>query len=94
MKRVLAVAALVAGFALQATPVLAAESVTIREVDTQAFPEVRLSVQVSGDAKTTDFTLRENGQALKDLRVVPLKETSKPVGTVLDLATSGSMNAR
>lgn len=94
MKRFLAVAALVAGFALQTTPVLAAESVTIREVDTQAFPEVRLSVQVSGDAKTTDFTLRENGQALKDLRVVPLKETSKPVGTVLVIDTSGSMKSR
>ncbi len=94
MKRFLVGAALVVGLALQATPVLAAENVTIREVDTQAFPEVRLSVQVSGDAKTTDFSLRENGKTVKSLRVVPLKETSKPVGTVLVMDTSGSMKSR
>lgn len=93
MKRFLLAAALTAGLALQATPVHAAESVTIREVNTQGFPQVSLFVQVSGEAKTTDFALRENGQTIKDLRVVPLKETSKPIGTVLVIDTSGSMKA-
>lgn len=82
---------------LAAAPALAAGGVTIRSVDTRSFPEVRLSVQVSGETpKVSDFHVRENGELLPDSRVEvrPLKQTASPVGTVLVIDTSGSMKAK
>ncbi len=68
----------------------------VRNVDTTAFPDVRLEVFVSGDApRLTDFHLRENGAVVPDgsLSVRPLKQTARPVGTVLLIDTSGSMQS-
>lgn len=68
----------------------------VRNVDTTAFPEVRLEVFVSGNApRLTDFHLRENGAVVPDgsLSVKPLKQTGRPVGTVLVIDTSGSMQS-
>ena len=94
--RLAAAALLVAGLALAASPAFA-DGVTVRSVDTTAFPRVRLSVLVNGATpKTTDFHLRENGVAVPDsaVEVRPLQQTSNPVGTVLVIDTSGSMRSR
>jgi tight adherence protein B len=95
--RFAAAAVLLAFLALPGTPAGAAEGVTVRNVDTREYPTVRLEVLVSGEApKTTDFHLRENGKSVIDssIQVRPLKQTAKPVGTVLVMDTSGSMRTR
>jgi tight adherence protein B len=92
-----AAAALAAVLALPAVPASAAGAITVRNVDTTAYPTVRLEVLVNGEApRTTDFNLRENGQVIAGakLQVRPLKQTSKPVGTVLVIDTSGSMRTQ
>jgi tight adherence protein B len=95
--RRLALALFVAGIvALAATPAWA-DDVKVRNVDTQQFPKVSIDVLVSGAAaKTTDFHLRENGVVVPDsgVQVRPLRQTDKPVGTVLVIDTSGSMKSR
>ncbi|HEV7863160.1 MAG TPA: type II secretion system F family protein [Acidimicrobiia bacterium] len=69
----------------------------VRNVDTSAYPDVRLEVYVAGDApRLTDFHLRENGTVVPDgnLSVKPLRQTARPVGTVLVIDTSGSMRTK
>ena len=66
----------------------------IRNIDTTAFPTVRLEVRIPGAAPDLRaFHLRENGVAVPDgnLTVQPLRQTSRPIGTVLVIDTSGSM---
>jgi len=97
MKRaLLALAAAVA--VVLALPVAAwADESSIRNVDTTAFPTVRLEVRVSGAAPDLSaFHLRENGQLVPDggLTVRPLRQTARPIGTVLVIDTSGSMASR
>ncbi|HYH50332.1 MAG TPA: type II secretion system F family protein [Acidimicrobiia bacterium] len=63
-------------------------------MDTTEFPTVRLEVRLSGPAPGLDeFHLRENGVLLPDanLAVQALRQTNRPVGTVLVIDTSGSM---
>lgn len=75
----------------------ATKAPVVRNVDTSRYPEVRLEMSVSGDAPAlTDFHLRENGAVVTEanLTVKPLAQTSRPVGTVLVIDTSGSMNTR
>ena len=70
---------------------------TIRNVDTTAFPLVKLEVRLSGSTPDLgSFHLRENGAAVPDgnLTVTPLRQTARPVGTVLVIDTSGSMGSR
>jgi tight adherence protein B len=96
VRRFLLVIAL-AAFAIAATPAWAAGGVTVRNVDTRGYPKVSLEVLVNGAApKTTDFHLRENGAVIPDsaVEVRPLRQTAKPVGTVLVIDTSGSMSSR
>jgi tight adherence protein B len=69
----------------------------IRTVDTTGFPTVRLEVRLSGQAPDLSaFHLRENGTMVPDgaLAVRPLRQTARPVGTVLVIDTSGSMATR
>jgi tight adherence protein B len=69
----------------------------IRNVDTTGFPTVRLEVRLSGQAPDLSaFHLRENGAMVPDgaLSVRPLRQSSRPVGTVLVIDTSGSMATR
>jgi tight adherence protein B len=71
--------------------------VVIRNTDTRDYPTVRLDVLVNGTApKLNDFAIRENGQLVQGgkLEVRPLKQTTKPIGTVLVVDTSGSMKTR
>jgi tight adherence protein B len=69
----------------------------IRTIDTTAFPTVRLEVRVSGAQPDLGaFHLRENGALVPDgdLTVAPLRQTARPIGTVLVIDTSGSMATR
>jgi tight adherence protein B len=84
--------------ALTTGPAGAAEGgVVVRNVDTREYPTVRLDVLVNGaEPKLSDFTVRENNKVVagSNLEVRPLKQTAKPVGTVLVFDTSGSMQPR
>ena len=69
----------------------------VRNIDTSRYPEVRLEVGVAGQAPDLkDFHLRENGTTVDEanLTVRPLAQTSRPVGTVLVIDTSGSMKSK
>ena len=97
MKRaILALGAVTA--VLLGLPVAAwADESAIRNVDTTGFPTVRLEVRLSGQAPDLSaFHLRENGEMVPDgaLSVRPLRQSSRPVGTVLVIDTSGSMATR
>ena len=69
----------------------------VRNVDTRDLPDgaPRGARQRRG-AKPHRLHLRENGKVVPDgnLEVRPLKQTAKPVGTVLVIDTSGSMKSR
>ena len=96
MKR--ALLTLCAAAALLCVPGAAwADESAIRNVDTTGFPTVRLEVRLSGQAPDLSaFRLRENGAIVPDgaLSVRPLRQSSRPVGTVLVIDTSGSMATR
>ena len=80
--------------ALRLAPAGAAEQLTIRKIDTSAFPVVKVSALFTGarpDVK--EVSVRENGKLVADLDVVPLSESTTPVGIVLVIDTSGSMKA-
>jgi tight adherence protein B len=80
-----------------AGPVDPAKAPVVGNVDTSGYPDVRLEVRVAGDAPSpTDFHLRENGAVVPEgsLSVRPLAQTSRPVGTVLVIDTSGSMKSK
>lgn len=71
-----------------------AEGLTIRSVDTTAFPVVKIRAIVTGPTPDlASFHVRENGQLVEGIDVVPLGRTSVPVGIVLVIDTSGSMRA-
>ncbi|HEV3365124.1 MAG TPA: type II secretion system F family protein [Acidimicrobiia bacterium] len=75
----------------------AANVPVVRSVDTTRYPEVRFEVGVPGPAPDLrTFHLRENGKTVEeaDLTVRPLTQTSRPVGTVLVIDTSGSMKSK
>ncbi len=79
---------------LTAPPVHAVEQLTIRKIDTSAFPEVKLSALFTGERPDlAEVTVRENGRLLNDIDVVPLAESTTAVGIVLVIDTSGSMKA-
>ena len=77
-----------------AAPVDAAEQLTIRKIDTSAFPEVKVSALFTGARPDiTEVSVRENGKLVTDLDVKPVSESTTPVGIVLVIDTSGSMRA-
>jgi len=87
---VAAVAAFVIGLAAPAF----ADSLTIRRVDTTAFPKVRIAAQIDGNAPALGaFTLRENGQFVNHFDAIPLAQAKTEVGVVLLIDISGSMRS-
>src|SRR2546423_2976372 len=93
LRRILAVIALaVLATAGTAGPAFA-DSLVIRKVDTTKFPTVVVSALLAGKpANLADVHLRENGQFVNTFDAVPLGKTGAPVGVVLLIDTSGSMN--
>jgi hypothetical protein len=87
----LGLAALPLFTALTTGPAGAAEGgVVVRNVDTREYPTVRLDVLVNGaEPKLSEFTVRENNKVIPgdNLEVRPLKQTAKPIGTVLVVDT-------
>jgi tight adherence protein B len=78
---------------VSAAPAAAETKVAIRQVDTSAFPEVKVVAQVASATPPTlnQFSLREDDKLVSNVQVVPLGETDTPVGVVLVIDTSGSM---
>src|SRR5206468_10038624 len=70
-----------------------ADDLLIKKVDTTKYPEVAVSAQYNGSTPNlADVHLRENGQFINQFSAVPLARTNTPVGVVLVIDTSGSMN--
>lgn len=92
--RAVALALLAAVLVVLGAGPAAADTLTIRSIDTTDFPEVEVSAIVEGEAiDLSRVQVRENNQLLSDFDVVPIGETSLPVGIVLVIDTSGSMNS-
>ena len=94
MRRVLAAVGVATAALLSLPGAARADESGIRNVDTTTFPTVRLEVRLSGPAPNLGaFRLRENGALVPDgnLTVQALRQTNRPVGTVLVIDTSGSM---
>src|SRR4051812_34631535 len=85
--------------ALSALPALAAGlAATVNQVDTSAFPKVRVAVSVADsvgvpitglDAQA--FELKEDDQVISPLRVDSVVESQESVATALVMDVSGSM---
>src|SRR5438132_1550339 len=68
-----------------------ADTLTVRRVDTTAFPKVKIVAMPTKPGTTAaDFTVKEGGKPVKIDGVVPL--TSSPKGVVIAVDTSGSMS--
>ncbi|MDP9442371.1 MAG: VWA domain-containing protein, partial [Actinomycetota bacterium] len=77
-----------------AAPAAAAEQLSIRKVDATDFPVVRLAALFTGPRPdVTGVAVRENGRLVEDVDVIPLGESTTPLGIVLVIDTSGSMAA-
>jgi tight adherence protein B len=94
MRRLLAAFALILAVVVSGAGVAHADELTAKSVDTTKFPQVAISAQLSSQqpADLSKVTLRENGQIVSNFSAVPLGRTNTPVGVVLVIDTSGSMN--
>jgi len=93
MKRLLAVLALILVVVAAGAGPAFADDLVVRSVDTTKFPQVVISAQLNGPpANLADVHLRENGEFINNFSAVPLGRTNTPVGIVLLVDTSGSMN--
>jgi len=82
------------GLAPVAVAGAAENQLTIRKLDTTQFPEVRVSALFTGTRPDlAEVSVRENGRLVPDIDVVPLAESTTPVGIVLVIDTSGSMQS-
>ena len=67
-------------------------SVSIRGVDTEAFPEVTVTVSITGsDVNPDDVQVTENGTSVGDVEATALTDTGQDVDVVLAVDTSDSM---
>ena len=65
----------------------------IREVDTESFPKVEITVAIDGEKEMTsnDVEVTENGKAVEGLKLENLVDAGEDVDVVLVIDTSGSM---
>lgn len=97
MKRGFAALVLAAVLAAWAAPLVAAaqgsNSIVVRNLDLGSFPQVTISAQVVGSSvpQQSEFSVRENGQIISDIEVVPIGQTDTQIGIVLVIDVSGSM---
>ena len=77
-----------------ARPRAASSSATSTPASTRRYASTCWST--AHEPKLSDFTVRENSKVIPggNLEVRPLKQTAKPIGTVLVIDTSGSMKPR
>src|SRR5512133_1544585 len=95
---VLAAVVVAAVLALPA-PAYGVRSMVVQNVDTSAYPLVRLTLVVSPDAvkapgEVPQVTLTENGFDVADLAVSSLADERGPIDVVLVMDASGSMKGR
>ncbi|MBW3557913.1 MAG: type II secretion system F family protein [Actinobacteria bacterium] len=75
-------------------PAGGAEQLSIRKVDASDFPVVRVAALFAGPRPDiAGVAVRENGRLVEDLDVVPVGQSTTPLGIVLVIDTSGSMAA-
>ncbi|GAC1310256.1 MAG: hypothetical protein NVSMB16_06840 [Acidimicrobiales bacterium] len=68
-------------------------SLTVRRIDSTAMPTVKVDVSSAGaDLAPGSFGLKENGVAVKDLKVATQSDARTPLGTVLLVDTASTMN--
>jgi tight adherence protein B len=70
---------------------VAAEPVSIRDADAGEYPQVGVTVSVAGGTSAGDLTVTENGEAVSEVEVTPLEESTTGVDVVLVVDTSGSI---
>jgi tight adherence protein B len=85
------VASLLLGSLFLPATAVAAEPVSIRDVDAGEYPEVGVTVSVAGGTSAGDLTVTENGEAVSEVEVTPLEESTTGVDVVLVVDTSGSI---
>jgi tight adherence protein B len=109
VRRVAGVAALVVvaatlssgtGAALAATPpttgppLTLTSAISVRRVDTTAFPTVRIDAVAEGGSSAPAFTLTENAKAVSGVKAQTWQAAGRPIGTVLVIDTAASMVER
>jgi tight adherence protein B len=93
LKRFLAALVLVLAVVASGAGTAHADELVIKKVDTTQFPQVAISAQLNGaPADLSKVSLRENGTFINGFEAVPLGRTNTPIGVVLVIDTSGSMN--
>ncbi|MBV8980505.1 MAG: VWA domain-containing protein [Acidimicrobiia bacterium] len=93
LKRLLVALALVLAVVAGGAGAAHADDLLVKKVDTSKFPQVTVSAQLNGaPADLSKVVLRENGVLINKFDAVPLGRTNTPVGVVLVIDTSGSMN--
>ena len=87
----LAVTSLFLGALFVPVAAVAAEPVSIRDVDAGEYPHVGVTVSIAGGTSARDLTVTENGEAISEVEVTPLEESTTGVDVVLVVDTSGSI---
>jgi tight adherence protein B len=65
--------------------------VSIRDVDAGEYPQIGVTVSVVGGTSARDLAVTENGEAISEVEVTPLEESTTGVDVVLVVDTSGSI---
>ena len=87
----LVIASLFLGALFAPVAAVAAEPVDIRDVDAGEYPQVGVTFSVAGETSARDMAVTENGEAISDVEVTPLEESTTGVDVVLVVDTSGSI---
>jgi tight adherence protein B len=87
----LVVAGLLLGALFAPATAVAAGPVSIRDVGAGEYPEVKVTVSVAGGTSADDLAVMEDGEAISDVEVSPLEESTTGVDVVLVVDTSGSI---
>jgi tight adherence protein B len=85
------VASLLLGALFAPATAVAAGPVSIRDVGAGEYPEVAVTVSVAGGTSADDLAVTEDGEAISDVAVSPLEESTTGVDVVLVVDTSGSI---
>jgi tight adherence protein B len=85
------VASLLLGALFAPATAVAAGPVVIRDVGAGEYPEVAVTVSVAGGTSADDLAVTEDGEAISDVEVSPLEESTTGVDVVLVVDTSGSI---